>query len=208
MTFGPRISEAREWAGKTQQAVADHFGISREAVSQWESEDTRPRSAKLSELARFLSVRLAWLMDGSGPMSSNASLSPASRATVPVVGQIGPGAVMFPYDDHSLGQGVDEVPAPMSVEGDNFVAVRIKGDSMRPMKEGWLLFFRKIDSGVPAECRDQLCIVKIANDGPMMVKELRWTKTPYLFNLLSWNAEPIEDVALDWAAKVIDIRPL
>jgi len=95
----------------------------------------------------------------------------------------------------------------MSLEGDDYVAVRIKGESMRPMKEGWLMFFRKSDSGVPTECRDQLCVVKIANDGPMMVKELRWTKTPYLYNLLSWNAEPIEDVAPDWAAKVIDIRP-
>ena len=207
MTFGPRISEAREWAGKTQQAVADHFGISREAVSQWESEDTRPRSAKLSELARFLGVHLAWLMDGFGPMSGKASISSSSRATVTVVGQIGAGAVMFPYDDHSLEQGLDEVPAPMSLEGDDYVAVRIKGDAMRPMKEGWLMFFRKTDSGVPDECRDQLCVVKIANDGPMMVKELRWTKTPYRYNLLSWNAEPIEDVALDWAAKVMDIRP-
>ncbi len=41
----------------------------------------------------------------------------------------------------------------------------------------------------------------------MMVKELRWTKTLGRYNLLSWNADPIEDVALDWAAKVLDIRP-
>ena len=206
MTLGSRISEARDWAGKTQQEVADHFAISREAVSQWESDDTRPRSAKLSELTRFLGVHPAWLLDGSGPMSGNASLAPASLATVPVVGQIGEGAVIFPHDDHSLGQGVDEVPAHMRVEGDDFVAVRIKGDSMLPMKEGWLLFFRKSHSGVPAECRDQLCVIKIANDGPMMVKELRWTKTPGRYNLLSWKADPIEDVALDWAAKVVDIR--
>ena len=85
--------------------------------------------------------------------------------------------------------------------------VCIKGDSMRPMKEGWLMFFQRDQSGVPAECRNQLCIVKIADDGPMMVKELRWTKTPGWYNLLSWNADPIEDVALDWAAKVLDIRP-
>jgi len=207
MTLGSRISEARDRAGKTQQEVADHFGITREAVSQWESDDTRPRSAKLSELTRFLGVHPAWLLDGSGPMSGNASLSPESRATVPVVGQIGAGDVMFPHDEYSLGQGVDEVPAPMSVEGGNLVAVRIKGDSMRPMKEGWLMFFRKTHSGVPAECRDQLCVVKIANDGPIMVKELRWTNKRYRYNLLSWNAETIEDVALDWAAKVMDIRP-
>ena len=28
---------------------------------------------------------------------------------------------MFPYDDHSLEQGLDEVPAPMSLEGDDYV---------------------------------------------------------------------------------------
>ncbi|MDP6088397.1 MAG: helix-turn-helix domain-containing protein [Nitrospinota bacterium] len=136
MTLGSRISEARDRAGKTQQEVADHFGITREAVSQWESDDTRPRSAKLSELTRFLGVHPAWLLDGFGPVSGNASLSLASLETVPVVGQIGAGAELFLYDDHPLGQGLEEVPAPLGVEGDDLVAVRIKGDSMRPMKEG------------------------------------------------------------------------
>ena len=207
MTLGSRISEARDRAGKTQQEVADHFDISREAVSQWESDDTKPRSAKLSELMRYLGVHPAWLLDGSGPMSGNASLSLASLETVPVVGQIGAGAELFLYDDHPQGQGLEEALAPLSVEGDNFVAVRIKGDSMRPLKDGWLMFFRRDQRGVSAECRNQLCIVKIADDGPMMVKELRWTKMPGRYNLLSWNADPIEDVALDWAAKVMDIRP-
>lgn len=207
MSLGSRISEARDWAGKTQQEVADHFGISREAVSQWESGDTRPRSAKLSGLTRFLGVRLAWLLDGTGPMSPNASFSPPLRATVPVVGQIGAGAEMFPYDDHPLGHGLEEVPSPSGVDGGDLVAVSIKGDSMRPMKDGWLMFYRRDQSGVPAECRNQLCVVRIADDGPTMVKELRWTKTPGRYNLLSWNADPIEDVALDWAAKVLDIRP-
>ena len=114
---------------------------------------------------------------------------------------------MFPFDDLPLGQGLEEVPTPLGVEGGDLVAVRIKGDSMRPMKEGWLLFYRRDQSGVPTDCRNQLCIVKIADDGPIMVKELRWTKTTGRYTLLSWSADPIEDVALDWAAKVLDIRP-
>ena len=71
------------------------------------------------------------------------------------------------------------------------------------------MLFRKTDSGVPDECRThQLCVVKIANDGPMMVKELPVDEDPVPLQPVShWNAEPIEDVALDWAAKVMDIRP-
>ena len=169
--------------------------------------DNRRRWTESHQVVHFYAGQWCTFTPALTPMSGNALLSLASLATVPVVGQIGAGAELFLYDDHPQGQGLEEALAPLSVEGDNFGAVRIKGDSMRPLKDGWLLFFRRDQRGISAECRNQLCIVKIADDGPMMVKELRWTKTPGRYNLLIWNADPIEDVALDWAAKVMDIRP-
>ncbi|MCH7988875.1 MAG: helix-turn-helix domain-containing protein, partial [Planctomycetes bacterium] len=64
MTIGSRIHKARKQAGKTQQLVADHFGISRAAVSQWEADDTTPGTKKLKQLAAFLNVPPQWLVFG------------------------------------------------------------------------------------------------------------------------------------------------
>ena len=42
---------------------------------------------------------------------------------------------------------------------------------------------------------------------PLCIKELRSGSTQGLFTLLSWNAEPIIDVGLVWATRILDIRP-
>jgi hypothetical protein len=82
-------------------------------------------------------------------------------------------------------------------------------DSMMPMmKDGWLLFYHRDQDGVPDDCIGKLCVVKVADDGPALVKEVRRGSRANSFNLLSVNADPIEDVILDWAARVISIRPV
>ncbi len=62
-------------------------------------------------------------------------------------------------------------------------------------------------AGVPEACLNRLCIVKLAEDGPILVKEVRRGCRANRFVLTSWNALPIEDVRLDWAAAVLLIRP-
>ena len=82
-------------------------------------------------------------------------------------------------------------------------------DSMMPMmKDGWLLFYHRDQDGVPDECIGKLCVVKVADDGPALVKEVRRGGRANSFTLLSVNADPIEDVSLDWVARVISIRPV
>ncbi len=65
MSFGERLRAARERKNLTQEQVAKHFGISREAVQQWESATIMPRGAKLDRLARLLEVSVQWLVSGS-----------------------------------------------------------------------------------------------------------------------------------------------
>ena len=131
------------------------------------------------------------------------------RATAPVVGYVGAGQQVFTIDDHALGAGLDEVDSLVSHAsgGPPVVAVRIRGDSMHPMKDGWLLFYTRDQDGVPAECVGRLCILQVAGEGPTLVKEIRRGYQPGTFTLVSWNAAPMEDVALAWAAPVLAIRP-
>jgi transcriptional regulator with XRE-family HTH domain len=67
MSLGQRIKERRKELGLTQEELARHFGISREAVQQWEKEDspTKPKGERLTELARLLEADVQWLLAGS-----------------------------------------------------------------------------------------------------------------------------------------------
>lgn len=125
---------------------------------------------------------------------------------IPVVGYVGAG-IVYAIDDHAIGAGLDEVDCPRGFEGLDIVAVRVRGDSMRPMlRDGWLLFYRRSQEGVSADCIGEVCIVKMLG-GEVMVREiLKGSKTGY-FHLMAHNGEPLMDVRLEWAAKVIDIRP-
>lgn len=78
---------------------------------------------------------------------------------------------------------------------------------MFPLASGWRLFYRREHMGVTPEMLGQLCIVKIANDGPLLVKQLRRGFKSGRFNLVSSNAAPLEDVELDWGTKVLAMEP-
>lgn len=83
-TIGQRIRWARNNAGLTQQQVADHFGIARVSVTQWEGDKTAPESDKYPELARLLDVPVEWLIAQTGPVPvSKELLSTLESSTAP-----------------------------------------------------------------------------------------------------------------------------
>ncbi len=50
----------------TRRALGDVFGISEQAVYEWEVKSKRPDFEKLPKLARALKVPIAWLIEGNG----------------------------------------------------------------------------------------------------------------------------------------------
>lgn len=64
MNLGDRIRLARKRRGLTQRDVARHYGISREAVQQWEAGRVNPRGERVRALALLLQVSVEWLMTG------------------------------------------------------------------------------------------------------------------------------------------------
>ncbi len=200
-----RIRALRKSLNLSQKRFSKLVGVDQCNVSRWES-GAVPNDAhilKLAEIARVepAAFRRDARAEGEPPVATKRP------ATVPVVGHVGAGREMFPYDDHALGGGLEEVEAPEGVGDDPMVAVRVVGESMHPMRDGWLLFYRRDQHGVPENCLSRLCIVKLADDGPILVKEVRRGHRPSHFVLISWNAPPIEDARLDWAAVVQWIRP-
>ena len=58
MTTGEQIKQRREELHLSQEELADRIGVSRQAVSKWESDQSAPRGANQDELCKFLSIEL------------------------------------------------------------------------------------------------------------------------------------------------------
>lgn len=198
-----RIRTLRQSLGLSQARFAARVGVDQSNVSRWEN-GALPDDAHIVRLADLAGQHPAAFRYGGLPEAGSGVSAPA---TVPVVGYVGAGQEIFAVDDHALGAGLEEVEAPEGVGEDPIVAVRVRGESMHPLRDGWLLFYRRNQQGVPEACLNRLCIVKLAGDGPILVKELRRGYRADHFVLSSWNAPPLEDVRLDWAAPVLSIRP-
>ncbi|MEJ5898569.1 helix-turn-helix domain-containing protein [Ochrobactrum teleogrylli] len=56
MTIGRDIRLARKRSNKTQQDVADHLGVSVQAISQWENDKTLPNTKNLLDLSQYLGM--------------------------------------------------------------------------------------------------------------------------------------------------------
>lgn len=69
--LGLRIAKARDRAGISQTELGRACGLTRSAVSQWESGGTEPTSANLRTIAVKCSVDYDWLATGRGFMSIN-----------------------------------------------------------------------------------------------------------------------------------------
>lgn len=63
MSIGKTLKILLENKEITQQQVADHLGISRQAVSRWVKDKTDPTTKTLEELARFLNVQPGTFFD-------------------------------------------------------------------------------------------------------------------------------------------------
>ena len=121
---------------------------------------------------------------------------------VPVVGRVGAGAEVTPFDDHAKGDGMFKIECPRGLDPKATIAVEVVGDSMAPaIMEGWVLFYDRSPEPTPSAVIGRLCVVKL-EDGRTLVKQVRRGPEKGRFNLVSLNGPMIEDVALEWAAPV------
>lgn len=73
-TLPARIQSARRYARLSQQALADRIGVSRPAVSQWETEGdkgTAPNRDNLAAISRITGAPMDWLLDDSADVEPN-----------------------------------------------------------------------------------------------------------------------------------------
>ena len=64
MEWNERVAAARKAAGLTQEALGEKLGVSRQAVSKWENDQTSPDSLKMIRLAEVLDTDIEYLTTG------------------------------------------------------------------------------------------------------------------------------------------------
>lgn len=67
-SFGARLAQLRQNAGLSQQGLADQLSVTRQAVSNWEREQTLPDLDTLRSIAQVLGVDLNTLGGSSAPV--------------------------------------------------------------------------------------------------------------------------------------------
>lgn len=68
MTIGERISALRKEQGISQGELAVSLGVSRQAISKWENDQTSPDTLNLIRLAQILDTELEYLATGVHPV--------------------------------------------------------------------------------------------------------------------------------------------
>ena len=79
MTIGKRIGLLRRQKGLTQEELASHMGVSPQAVSKWENDQTCPDISALPKLARLFGVTVDELLSGKQELAPVRVLPPEER---------------------------------------------------------------------------------------------------------------------------------
>ncbi|MGI6180629.1 MAG: helix-turn-helix domain-containing protein [Agathobaculum sp.] len=67
MTLGEKIIDLRKKRGLSQEDLAITLGVSRQAVSKWETDEATPDTAKIVALAEYFHVTTDWLLRNIAP---------------------------------------------------------------------------------------------------------------------------------------------
>jgi hypothetical protein len=184
-----RLVKARSSRGfKSAKEAALRFGWNYDTYSQHErGERGLVRAAQ--KYARAFGVSEGWLLTGEGRVDIG----------VGVVGYVGAGGEAF-FEPIEGGDLLDADAPPGTV------AVKIRGTSLGHGFDGWYALY--IDRHDPPTdiLVGRLCIVG-TRDGRTLIKWVRRSAIRGTFNLQAGTGEVEENVPLDWAAAVIDLRP-
>lgn len=132
-TIGQRIKELRLAHNMTGYELGLKLNITRNAVSQWETNKRVPTSTMLTHIAKLFNVTTDYLL-GRDPIPNdlkseiNYAIPLTGGVRIPVLGSIVagiPNTAVADYDEWI------EISQSLAMRGEYF-ALRIKGDSMEP----------------------------------------------------------------------------
>ena len=129
-TIGERIRLRRKELKLTQKDVSSAIkGVSNVAVSQWESNTTKPNAENILDLALVLRCDISWLLRGEG--ESNIAPADIGMNKVPLISYVQAGVWTGVEELRETCGDYDYILTDLNVSEDAF-ALQIVGDSMEP----------------------------------------------------------------------------
>lgn len=83
MTLSEKILYCRKRCGLSQEALAEKIGVSRQAISKWETGEATPELSKLALLAKTFGVTADWLISDEEPPKTAAQTPPEQPYAAP-----------------------------------------------------------------------------------------------------------------------------
>lgn len=180
--FKIKLKELRENKGMSQAEFAADFGVTQSAVGNWESGSRKPNIDKIRKIAAYFNVPISVLIDDEGNQAKNEPVPRSSGVRIPVYGETAAGIPIVAIEDFDSDDPDDweEIPEDMAKSGE-YIALRIKGDSMEPrMRTGDVVIVRlqpDVENG-------DIAIVRVNGD-EATCKKIK--KTPEGIMLISLN---------------------
>lgn len=187
--MGNNLKLLRNKRGWTHDQAAEAMGVSRGQFIKLERGERRLTQQYINQAARAFEV-------------DDAQVISDQRFTR-IVGRVGAGAEAHFYAESD--DDTDEVPTPPGGT-EHTVGLEVRGDSIGPFFNQWLVFYDDIRNPVTPDLMGHLCIVETI-DGRVLVKKLMRGRDEDHFHLLSQTESPMENVELVWAAKVTAMTP-
>ena len=87
MSMGSKLAQARKKANLTQEQLAERLGVTRQAVSRWESDTAYPETDKIVRMAELLEVSCDYLLKDGVAEDGKAAPGPVTRLLRDAVGR-------------------------------------------------------------------------------------------------------------------------
>lgn len=194
-----RLKEARKSAGYTQLKVAKVLGVSRSAISMWETTPTEPDNETLSRLADLFHVSVDYLLGREGDLPRRRGVR------IPVLGDVAAGIPIEAVEDILDYEEIDE---DLALTGE-FFGLRIKGRSMEPrIMEGDVVIVRQQETAetgdtVVVSVNGDLATVKRIKIGPAGITLIPSNPS---FDPMFYTAEEVEQLPVRIIGKVVELR--
>lgn len=125
MKIGNRLTRLMKEQGYTQESLSKVIGVSHQAVQQWMTDKTTPRSKRVDQLARTLGVSPEELLFG----KKTENVLHQKTSEVPLISWIQAGSFTEAIDLYHTGDYEMTVLCPVN-HGPSTYALRVEGDSM------------------------------------------------------------------------------
>lgn len=216
MDFAKRLYQLRSQKALTQIELGDRLGLSGVSIANYEAGRRMPSYDVLIAVASLFNVSVDYLVgrvdtpyDNSTDLTSIVRLSPDSKEKairVPTLGYIRGGEPMV-TDDNFL--GYEEMIVPSTTSADDFIGLKVEGDSMMPIIPEGSIVIIKLQ---PSCENNDICAVRVNGDSVTVKRVKRLPDGMYLipentsYSPKFYTAEEVNNVPIEIIGKVIEMR--